>query len=77
MNKYSRVLGAGALLCAAAFIAGTTNAAVPESKDTIKVAVNDWTASAIMNGTFVKVLEQMGYNAELVQADYLAQFTRP
>ena len=75
MNKYSRVLAAGALLCAAAFIAGTTNAAVPESKDTIKVAVNDWTASAIMNGTFVKVLEQMGYNAELVQADYLAQFT--
>ena len=75
MNRYSRALGGCALLCAAAFMTGATSAAVPESKDTIKVPVHDWTASAIMSGTFVKVLQHMGYNAETVQADYMAMFT--
>ena len=75
MRKYSWASAAAAFLFATAFTAGAATAAVPESEDTIKVPVHNWTASAIMSGTFVRVLKHMGYNAETVQADYMAMFT--
>ena len=45
-----------------------------ESQDPIRLTTHDWTGQ-IINTTILKnVLEKAGYNIELVQADYIAQF---
>ena len=69
-------LGGGKLtsLAALALIATAAPAIaeVPESTDPIKIANMDWT-SAVLNSKIMEViLEQYGYNVELVNADYLA-----
>lgn len=46
----------------------------PESDESIKIAVNDWTSQLITSQTTGEVLKHMGYNVEYVQADYYAQF---
>jgi glycine betaine/proline transport system substrate-binding protein len=56
------VLGAGAAL------------AEVESTDPIKLTLHDWTGQLITTNIMAAVLEEAGYNVELVQADYLAQF---
>ncbi|MDQ0313774.1 ABC transporter substrate-binding protein [Amorphus orientalis] len=68
----ARLLLGGTILAAAA---GTAFAqSVPESDDPIKMTVNDWTGQEITTRLMGGVLEEMGYNVEYVQADYLAQF---
>jgi len=49
--------------------------AEPESKDPIKLTLHDWSGQLITTNIMAEVLKKGGYNVELVQADYLAQFT--
>lgn len=66
----------GALLGAVACLALAGNAAAePESKDPIKLTLHDWSGQLITTNIMAEVLKKAGYNVELVQADYLAQFT--
>ncbi|MEX0760343.1 MAG: glycine betaine ABC transporter substrate-binding protein, partial [Tistlia sp.] len=46
----------------------------PESDDPIKMTIHDWTGQYLTTHIMGSVLEEMGYNVEYVQADYLAQF---
>lgn len=46
-----------------------------ESTDPIKLTLHDWTGQLITTNIMAAVLEEAGYNVELVQADYLAQFS--
>ncbi|MEQ8266503.1 MAG: ABC transporter substrate-binding protein [Parvibaculum sp.] len=55
-------------------VAGSA-AAEPESKDPIKLTLHDWSGQLITTNIMAEVLKKAGYNVELVQADYLAQFT--
>jgi glycine betaine/proline transport system substrate-binding protein len=55
-------------------VAGPAAGEVPESKDPIKLTLHDWTGQYITVNIMKRVLEEMGYNVELVQADYIAQF---
>lgn len=72
--RSSGVVGAllGAVACMA--VAGSA-AAEPESKDPIKLTLHDWSGQLITTNIMAEVLKKAGYNVELVQADYLAQFT--
>ncbi len=45
-----------------------------ESTDPIKLTLHDWTGQLITTNIMAAILEEAGYNVELVQADYLAQF---
>ncbi len=49
-------------------------AAEVESKDPIKLTLHDWTGQYITTNIMSEVLKKAGYNVELVQADYIAQF---
>jgi glycine betaine/proline transport system substrate-binding protein len=48
--------------------------AEPESNDPIKLTLHDWTGQLITTNLMAEILKKAGYNVELVQADYLAQF---
>jgi len=61
------------VLAAALFGAGGALAEA-ESSDPIKLTLHDWTGQLITTNVMAAVLEEAGYNVELVQADYLAQF---
>ena len=45
-----------------------------ESSDPIKLTLHDWTGQLITTNIMAEVLKSAGYNVELVQADYIAQF---
>lgn len=45
-----------------------------ESPDPIKITTHDWSGNIISANIMSEVLRKAGYNTELVQADYLAQF---
>jgi len=45
-----------------------------ESEDVIKITLHDWTGQLLTSNIAAAVLEEAGYNIELVKADYLAQF---
>lgn len=62
------------LTLAIASAVGTSQAAVPESTDPIKLTLNDWTGQYLTTTIMGEMLKSMGYNVEYVQADYLAQF---
>ena len=72
-RRLTRAAGAGALLVASA-LAVPAVAEVPESKDPIRLTLNDWTGQFLSTELMGWVLQSMGYNVEYVQADYLAQF---
>ncbi|EEW26054.1 ABC transporter substrate-binding protein [Rhodobacter ferrooxidans] len=55
-------------------LAPTLALAEVESTDPIKLTLHDWTGQLITTNIMAAVLEEAGYNVELVQADYLAQF---
>lgn len=67
--KFLALAVAGALA-----FAGGPASAEPESKDPIKLTLNDWTGQLLTTKLLGAVLEKAGYNVEYVQADYLAQF---
>lgn len=66
-------------LAVASFVVGHGLAdpvwAAPESKDPIKLTLNDWSGQIISTKIMGGVLKAAGYNVEYVQADYLAQLT--
>jgi len=73
MNRFIRsVMGA----CAALGMMGMMSAASAdvESKDPIKLTLHDWTGQYLTTNIMAEVLKKAGYNVELVQADYIAQF---
>ncbi len=45
-----------------------------ESKDPIKLTLHDWTGQLLTTNLMAEVLKKAGYNIDLVQADYIAQF---
>jgi glycine betaine/proline transport system substrate-binding protein len=59
---------------AALTLGGAAAMAEVESTDPIKLTLHDWTGQLITTNLMAAVLEEAGYNVELVQADYLAQF---
>ncbi len=63
----TRTLLAGALAFSVA-------AQAAESTDPIKLTLHDWTGQLITTNIMAEVLKSAGYNVDLVQADYLAQF---
>jgi len=67
-------LAVAAAFAAAAGLAVPTGAGAVESKDPIKLTIHDWTGQYVTTHIMAAVLESMGYNVELVQADYIAQF---
>lgn len=74
IRTFSR-LGHFTALTAAALSLGLGLAqAEPESGDPIKLTLHDWTGQLITTNLMAEVLKKAGYNVELVQADYLAQF---
>jgi len=73
MNNRCKLMAAGALAASAAF-APQTPADVPESSDPIILTIHDWTGQYITTHIMGRVLEEMGYNVEYQQADYIAQF---
>ncbi len=62
------------VLMAAMLLAGTALAEEPKSKDPIKLTIHDWTGQYLTTHMMGRVLEEMGYTVEYVQADYIAQF---
>ena len=65
---------AGVALAAGIGFSGTAKAgAVPESEDTIKIALNDWTGQIFQSYLFGTLLTKMGYNVEFVVAGYYPQ----
>ena len=71
-NNLSGAAIAGAVACGLALSGPAAFAA--ESSDPIKLTLHDWTGQLITTKIMGGVLEDMGYNVEYVQADYLAQF---
>lgn len=45
-----------------------------ESTDPIKLTLHDWTGQYLTTNIMAEILKKAGYNIELVQADYIAQF---
>lgn len=67
------LLASVALVLAQAVTVGGARAEV-ESQDPIRITTHDWSGDIISATIMSEVLRKAGYNTELVQADYLAQF---
>ncbi len=67
---------AAAALAAGLLVSGgwttTADAAAPESKDPIKIALFDWTSVNVNAKILGGILEKLGYNVEYTTADYLS-----
>ncbi len=74
MLKEMKLVAAAGAVALGLAVAGPAAGEVPESKDPIKLTLHDWTGQYITVNIMKRVLEEMGYNVELVQADYIAQF---
>jgi glycine betaine/proline transport system substrate-binding protein len=72
LRNVTRALATGAI--ALALSCGAAVAA-PESKDPIKITLNDWTGELISAHIIGGILQKGGYNVEYAPADMLAQFT--
>ena len=69
-----RILAATGLGLSLVLTAATPGMADVESKDPLKLTLHDWTGQLLTTNIMAEVLKQAGYNIELVQADYIAQF---
>jgi glycine betaine/proline transport system substrate-binding protein len=72
-NKTKSLLAA-LVVAAGAFALSPAQAAVPESKDPIKLAVNEWTGQHLSTYIYGALLEKMGYNVEYVTAGAVPQY---
>ncbi len=63
-----------ACMCGAAIMLSGASSAEVESTDSIILTLHDWTGQYITTTIMGRVLQEMGYNVEYQQADYLAQF---
>lgn len=62
-----------AIIAAALGFTANAQAAVPESKDPIKLAINEWTGQHISTHVVGEILKRMGYSVEYVTAGYYPQ----
>lgn len=69
----TRLMAGGAMI-ALMIGSGTAAVAQVESSDPIRLTLHDWTGQLVTTNLMARVLEEAGYNVELVPADYLAQF---
>jgi glycine betaine/proline transport system substrate-binding protein len=71
------IAAAGAAAALALVIGGTppASAAVPESKDPVKIALFDWTSVNINAKILGGILQKLGYKVEYPTADYLSSLT--
>jgi len=71
------IAAAGVAAALALAIGGTApaSAAVPESKDPIKIALFDWTSVNINAKILGGILQKLGYKVEYPTADYLSSLT--
>ena len=67
--------GVAAALALAIGGAAPASAAVPESKDPIKIALFDWTSVNINAKILGGILQKLGYKVEYPTADYLSSLT--
>ena len=74
MLRYDKAAIAAGILAAAFAAAAPAAGQVPESKDPIILTIHDWTGQYLTTHIMGRVLEELGYNIEYVQADYIAQF---
>lgn len=77
MTNQMRVSGLAAAF-AGAILAGSAAPAAaeaPESQDPIKIALFDWTSVNINANILGGILKRLGYNVELVPADYISSLT--
>lgn len=75
MNTWARTLFTAIIAVAALAAAAPAGAGpVPESKDPIKLAVNEWTGQHISVYIFGNLLTRMGYNVEYVTAGAVPQY---
>jgi glycine betaine/proline transport system substrate-binding protein len=77
MMNQMRVSGLAAVF-AGAILAGSAvpaAAEAPESEDPIKIALFDWTSVNINANILGGILKRLGYNVELVPADYISSLT--
>lgn len=73
MTFRRKAMGAAlALALGAGFGVVPAAAEAPESSDTIKIALFDWTSVNLNATLLAKILKSYGYNTELVTSDYLA-----
>ncbi len=68
------MIAAGAVAAMVGFGSPAALAAAPESKDPIILTIHDWTGQYLTTHIMGRVLEELGYNVEYQQADYIAQF---
>jgi len=71
MNK---LISSALLSAALSFTLLPSASAEVESKDPIKLTLHDWTGQLLTTNIMAEVLKKAGYNIDLVQADYIAQF---
>jgi ABC-type proline/glycine betaine transport system substrate-binding protein len=70
-----RTLQTAAILTAGLFcFSPSVEAASPESDDSIKIALNDWSSQNVSSYILGNILSEVGYNVEYIQADAMAQF---
>lgn len=74
MRKRIARAAAGIAVLTLGALAGLPANAEVESRDPIKLTLNDWTGQLITTQIMGEVLKKAGYNIEYVQADYIAQF---
>ncbi|MFQ5984445.1 MAG: ABC transporter substrate-binding protein [Alphaproteobacteria bacterium] len=72
LTKICAVVAAG--LIGSAVLAETGQAGVPESKDPIKIILNNWTSQVVLANVTGELLKKMGYNVELVPSDNQLQY---
>ena len=72
LHRVTRAVTAGLVALA---LGGGAASAAPESKDPIKITLNDWTGELISAHLIGGILQKAGYNVEYAPADMLAQFT--
>lgn len=78
MSRIRRNLGAYLIALGLAGLCSMSGAAladndIPESDDTIRLALNEWTGQHITTRIAGEVLREMGYNVEYVTAGYIPQ----
>ncbi|WP_272006161.1 ABC transporter substrate-binding protein [Roseovarius sp. ZX-A-9] len=72
--KFTSAISAAALAAVLAIPAFSPAFAEVESQDPIRLTTHDWTGQIINTTILGEILKKAGYNVELVQADYIAQF---
>jgi len=62
------------LLFGSFYISSIAKAAVPESKDPIKVVIMGYSGDNIIMQIYGELISKLGYNVEYTPADYIGQF---